>query len=399
MNILMVLDHTFPTDLRVENEATSLIKAGHDVGLLSISDYEKDEIVVFKGIKVYKRAVSRFTRDKMHGLAGMIPWMDWFLFYEISKILKAEKYEVIHFHDLYLFGAARLLKKKFNLFFIGDMHENYVEVLKDYKWATSFPNRLLISHKKWERKEVEWLSDMDKVITVSPGIANRIISKGVEKENVILAPNTIHTGLFDHFEEDKKLLDKLSGYFCLIYIGGFVSNRGLEHPIEAMAILKEKYPDIRLVLVGDGAIRNDLENLAKANKVQDVVFFEGWQKQEKMKSYLLASEVGLAPFKRTPQSDNSSSNKLFQYMYFNLPILATNCTSVKKMVEEENCGIVYETGNKDQFIEGVTKFYESKKLRESLGENGKKAIANKYNWDATVQDMIDMYDEIETLIS
>ena len=193
MNILMVLDHTFPTDLRVENEATSLIKSGHNVGLLSISDYEKDEIVFYKGIKLYKKAVSRFTRDKMHGLAGMIPWMDRFLYREISKILGSEKYDAIHFHDLYLFGAGKLLKNKYDLFFIGDMHENYVEVIKDYKWATSFPNRLLISHKKWEKKEIEWLADMDKVITVSSGIVDRIVfERGKKREYYISAEYYTH---------------------------------------------------------------------------------------------------------------------------------------------------------------------------------------------------------------
>jgi hypothetical protein len=151
MNILMVLDKEFPTDLRVENEATSLIRDGHMVGLLSIADNPKEEIADVKGIKVYRKKITRFKRDKMHGLAGMIPWMDYFVAQQVNKILDSEQYDVIHFHDLYLFGAARLIRKKHDVFFVGDMHENYVEVIKDYKWATKFPNRLIVSKAKWER--------------------------------------------------------------------------------------------------------------------------------------------------------------------------------------------------------------------------------------------------------
>lgn len=395
MNILMILDHSFPVDLRVENEATSLIKAGHHVGLLSVSDYEKDEIIVYKGIKIYKKAVSGFIRDKMHGLAGMIPWIDRFFFKEISKILNIEKYDAIHFHDLYLFGAARLLRSKFDLFFIGDMHENYVEVLKDYKWATKFPNHLLISRKKWERKEREWLAEMDKVITVSPGIVNRIISKGVEKDNVILVPNTIHTGLFDEFEKEDEILKKYKRDFTLVYVGGFLINRGLVHVIEGIAKLREKIPRLKLVLVGDGDFRAVLEQKVRQLEVEDMVCFEGWQDQDRIKSYLLASDVGLVPFKRTPQTDNSSSNKLFQYMYFKLPILATNCTSVKKLVEKVECGIVYESENVNQFIVAVEKLYKSNNLRDDFGENGYQSVLEKYSWDVTVMDMISMYDELE----
>ena len=50
MNILMVVDHKIPTDIRIENEAEVLIKHGHHVGILSIGDYSKSEEIVYKGI-------------------------------------------------------------------------------------------------------------------------------------------------------------------------------------------------------------------------------------------------------------------------------------------------------------------------------------------------------------
>lgn len=391
----MVLDHSFPTDLRVENEAKSLINAGHKVGLLSISDYSHNQELLFKGIKIYRVAISKFKINKMHGLAGMIPWMDRFVYKQISSILKKEKYDAIHFHDLYTFGAVKLLKRKHQLKYVGDMHENYVEVIKDYRWATKFPNRLLISHKKWERKEREWLAEMDKVITVSPGIVNRIITKGVKTEDVILVPNTIHTGLFDEFRIDDEILKKYKRDFTLIYVGGFLINRGLEHVIEGVARLREKIPTLKLVLVGDGDFRSALEQKVRELKVEDLVCFEGWQDQERIKSYLLASDVGLVSFKRTPQTDNSSSNKLFQYMYYKLPILATNCTSVKKLVEKEDCGLVYESENVAQFVSAVERLYSNEKLRDNLGENGHKSVLKKYSWDVTVMSMVSMYNEFD----
>lgn len=395
MNILMVLDHAFPTDLRVENEAISLINAGHQVGLLSIGEYKKSEVTEYKGIKLYRDAVSKFQSKKMHGLAGMLPWMDWYVAKKVMHILSREKYDAVHFHDLYLFGAARIIRKKCDVFFVGDMHENYVEVLKDYQWANKFPNRLLISHKKWERKEKEWLADMDRVITVSEGIKERIISKGVPEQHVILVPNTIQTRLFDEFETDSKIKEKFEPFFNLVYVGGFVANRGLEHVIRGMADIQKKAPEIRLILVGDGDIKPQLEALTKEYGVEKVVYFEGWQSQEKIKSYLEVGNVGLVPFKRTPQTDNSSSNKLFQYMYFGLPVLGTNCTSVQKLVEKEQCGIIYEAENTGEFIKGVLSLYKHRNLSNTLGLNGKKAVETTYCWDVTVVDMLEMYQNLD----
>ena len=395
MNILMILDKPFPTDLRVENEGTSLIRAGHNVGLLSIADNAVDEVVDVKGIKVYRRKLSKFKRDKMHGLAGMIPWMDRFVAKEVTRILHQDHYDAIHFHDLYLFGAARIIRKKYQVYFIGDMHENYVEVLKDYRWANKFPNRLIVSLKKWERKEKEWLHDMDRVVTVSEGIKERIIQKGVSEKKVILVPNTIQTRLFNDFSVKDEIIKKFKDYFSLVYVGGFVSNRGLEHVIEGMKIIQEKEPDIKLILVGDGDIKNRLQDLTKEFGVESSVYFEGWQSQEMIKSYLIASKIGLVPFKRTPQTDNSSSNKLFQYMYFGLPILGTNCTSVKELVEKEDCGIIYKSDNVSEFVDSVLTLYSNRDKVSALGENGKNAVIDTYCWDITVKDMLTMYDELD----
>ncbi len=395
MNILMILDKQFPTDLRVENEATSLIRAGHNVGLLSIANNAVDEVVDVKGIKVYRRKVSKFKRDKMHGLAGMIPWMDRFVAKEVTKILEQDHYDAIHFHDLYLFGAARIIRKKHQMYFIGDMHENYVEVLKDYRWANKFPNNLIVSLKKWERKEKEWLKDMDRVVTVSEGIKERIIQKGVSEKKVLLVPNTIQTRLFNDFSVKDEIIKKFKDYFSLVYVGGFVSNRGLEHVIAGMKIIQEKEPDIKLILVGDGDIKTRLQDLTKEFGVENSVYFEGWQSQEMIKSYLMASKVGLVPFKRTPQTDNSSSNKLFQYMYFGLPILGTNCTSVKELVEKEDCGIIYESENVSEFVASVLTLYSNRDKVLALGENGKNAVIDTYCWDITVKDMLTMYDQLD----
>ncbi|MCH2450321.1 MAG: glycosyltransferase family 4 protein [Gracilimonas sp.] len=395
MKILMVLDSKFPPDIRVEKEAFSLIEGGYQVGLLSIADYDKSEVVRYKGIKIYRTAVTKFTSKKMHGLAAMIPWIDYVVAKKVLEIFENESYDAIHLHDLYLFGAASILRKKIEAHFIGDLHENYIDVLKDYKWSTTYPNKLFISFSKWKRKEKEWLKLFDRIIVVNEGMRDRNIAKGVEEKKITVVSNSIDTDVFDEYEIDKKIIKRFEGYFTLVYVGGFVSNRGLEHVIKGMKELKRYNDEIRLLLVGDGEMMNILKDLAKRLEVEDVVIFEGWQPQEKIRSYLEASDVGLVPFKRTPQTDNSSSNKLYQYMYCGLPILATNCTSVEKLVIEEECGIIYEEENTDQFVENVIELYKNDALQEQLTINGGEAIKEKYNWNIDAEKLVNVYKSLE----
>lgn len=394
MKILMILDKPFPTDLRVENEATSLIKAGHTLGLLSIAPYEKSKTIDYKGIKVYQIAVSVFQSKKMHGLAAMIPWMDRFVAKHVLEIFKEEDYDAIHFHDLYMFGAATILKKKTNALMVGDLHENYVDVLKDYTWSTTYPNKLVISFPKWERKEKEWLGLMDKIIVVNTGMLEKTLPKGVDKKDVVIVENMLNTHVFDNYEVDQSVVERFENTFNLLFVGGFISNRGLEHVVDGMALLKD-YPDIHLVLVGDGAVKPILESKVKEYGIEDKVHFEGWQTQDKVKTYLMISEIGLVPFKRTPQTDNSSPNKLFQYMYYGLPILSTDCPSIKTVIDEEEIGLIYESENKEQFAEAVIKLYKDEEKRKKFYDNGKNAVAGKYNWDVNVQDLTKMYTELE----
>ena len=389
----MILDKPFPTDLRVQNEATSLIDAGHSVGVLSIAPYPKSKIITHKGIKVYQNAVSVFQSKKMHGLAGMIPWMDWHVAKQVFKIFEDEKYDAIHFHDLYMFGAAKILKSKLDVFLVGDLHEFYVEVLPDYKWTQTFPNRLFISYSKWKRKEKDWLALMDRVVVVNSEMKEKTIPKGVEEEDIVIVENRLNTKVFDDYETDQSIIERFENTFNLLFVGGFVGNRGLEHVVDAMSKLEE-IDDIRLVLVGDGALRPILEQKVKDYGLESRVFFEGWQSQEKVKSYLIAGDIGLVPFKRTPQTDNSSPNKLFQYMYYGLPIISTDCPSIKEIVETEEVGVVYESENVDQLVQSILDLYQDETRYQKYYERGKKAVKEKLDWESNIDDLIKMYSSL-----
>jgi len=393
----MVVDHKIPTDIRIENEAEILVENGHKVGILSIGDYVNSETVHYNGYTIYRSAMPKYWLNKMHGLAGMIPWMDWKIENQIKKIFKHTSYDAIHLHDLYTFGVIQRLKKQWEGIFIGDMHENYVEVIKDYDWPNRFPNNLIVSHKKWEKNEIEWLPLFDKVITVSEGIRDRLIKKGVKPENALITTNSIRLNLFDNFKVDENVEIKYSNNYVLLYVGGFIGNRGLEHVIRAMPNIKLQIPNIRLVLVGDGEERDKLHRLVNELEVSDYVIFEGWKQQKEIKSFLKAADIGLVPFKKTPQTDNSSSNKLFQYMYYELPIVATNCDSVQKLIDLEECGLVYESENEIAFAETVLALYSNENLSKKLGKNGYKAVVEKYNWDTAVNEMLEMYRQFDQM--
>ena len=389
----MVLDHFFPVDLRVENEATSLISAGFKVEILSIAPYKDSKSIHFKEILVHQVSVSKFASKKMRGLAGMVPWLDMVIASNVKRLLRKSSYDIIHFHDLYTFGAAKWIKKVTSATIIGDLHENYVDVLDDYEWVKKFTNRYLVNKKKWKKKELEYLSEMDKVIVVNEGMKNKTLEKNVPEEDILVVENMLNKTLFDSYEIDTSIINRFNGRFNLLYIGGFISNRGLEHVIEGMSLLQHN-KDIHLILVGDGVMMSNLRSLVHTLGLDSNVHFEGWQNQDKMKSYIKVSKAGLIPFKRSEQTDNSSPNKLFQYMYYGLPIISTDCISIKNIVENDKVGIVYESENIRAFANSILRLYNAKDEASLYSKNAKKVVSEKYNWDLAVKEMINMYNNL-----
>ena len=108
-------------------------------------------------------------------------------------------------------------------------------------------------------------------------------------------------------------------------------------------------------------------------------------------SYMENTHVTVIPHIKSEHTDNTSPNKLFHFMYFKKPVLASDCNYIQEIVEEENCGIIYPYNDVNALKTALEELFFNKKKREEMGENGYRAILSKYNWQATIAPMIDKY--------
>ena len=101
INIGMLLEDSFPFDIRVEKEAKSLISAGYKVHLLCLSDKAGDEYSVYKGIHVYRIGwgKNKFARF-FNKLINRIFLQNNFWKHEIELFIQKNDIKVLHVHDL-----------------------------------------------------------------------------------------------------------------------------------------------------------------------------------------------------------------------------------------------------------------------------------------------------------
>jgi glycosyltransferase involved in cell wall biosynthesis len=397
MNIGMLLDKEFYGDLRVENEIQALSTAGFNLYLFCFTFSKESHIDDYFGAKIIHISVSKKLIFKLRGLTNTIfNVYPLYLSRLIKKYLNLNKIQVLHIHDLYLFQVGLIIKKDYpKLILVGDLHENYVEGLKHYKFANTFPGNILISIKKWEKKEIEWCNKFDFLITVIEEAVDRYSLLGIPKEKFFVVSNYVNLDTFNINEIDDTIISKYKNFKTLVYVGGFDIHRGLESVIKAIPIIIKKIANFKLVLVGKGANLDSLKILAKNLGVENYVAFEGWQHHSKLPSFIKAAEVCLIPHLKTQHTDNTIPHKLFQYMLLKKPIISSNCNPIERILNDTKAGVIYKSEDSKDLAEKTISIFSNKDMLSQFGENGLKAVMEKYNWKETSKKLVSLYHQVE----
>jgi len=394
-HILMVLDHRFPPDIRVENEARSLLAAGFAVSLLSIAPYP-DAGCGFsqrRGVKIIRVHLPQQLHKKMRGLAASVPALSLLVSRQIQRVCRRQHVDALHMHDLWLFGGGLRASQRLGIPVVGDLHENHPDALTQYAWSTRFPGKYFVNIPRWRYLEAKWGREVDRLICVNDPQKARMVRHGVDPDKVAVVPNTIDISEFEAHEVDEEIISSLRSPFTVVYTGSFDLHRGLPTLIRAMVVVLRQQ-EARLVLVGDGSIRSELESLVKSLGIGDHVAFMGWQPQNRIKSYILGSDVGAVPLVKGPHTDAATPHKLFHYMFFKKPVLATNCQLIQQVVETTQAGVVVPSESPEEMGEALLALARDPELRIKMGEGGHQAVVSRYNWDVTAQGMVSAYREL-----
>jgi glycosyltransferase involved in cell wall biosynthesis len=393
--ILMAMDLDFPPDIRVENEALTLIEAGFEVTVLAIAPDDRPAADEHRGIRIIRDRLSAQVRNKMRGLAATVPALSWYVGRRIQQIHRDWPFDAVHVHDLYMLGGGLRGGRALGLPVVGDLHENWVDALEQYAWSTRPPGKWVVRLPRWRRLEARWTKAADEIVVVIEEMGERLRKLGVPEERITVVPNTIRRADFDGFETEPALIAALRERPTLVYTGGMDLHRGLSSAIRAMPRILRAYPDAQLVLVGDGRTRAEHEAEAAALGLGDAVVFTGWQPQAKLKSYMLGSTLCVLPHLRSVQTDSVIPHKLFHYMYLQRPIVAADCTPIKRITERAGAGVVYEAGNPEALAEAALRILGDPEAAAAMAARGRAAVEERYHWEHTAQGLVQMYRRLE----
>ena len=393
MKILMVLSSkTFPPDGRVEREARDLIKDNHQVYMMARRGENQAKAECYNNINVIRVPLPFQGKKAVSDLIYFF-LQRYVIFFHIVNACKKNGIDVLHVHDLPYALATVLAAKVLKIPVVFDMHEYYAVMLKMSFEARSYRKFkpfafILLWLLKIEEKYA--CKNASKVILVADEHIERILFLGVKRNNIMIVTNTEDIDHFSNLSDDPAILTKYQNEFIILYVGGFSPHRGLDTAIDAMPNVLKQIPNARLLLVGDGNNRKELEELVKDQDLKACITFTGFQKFEKLPSYIKICDIGLIPHISTPHIETTMPNKIFQFMMLGKPVIVSSTKPMMRIVEETKCGWIFKERDSDDLARAIIEAKESSQI-EILGKNGKAAVEKKYNWQKTVEPLLELY--------
>ncbi len=395
MNIGVVVDNEFYNDIRVNNEC-KIISEHHTVNVLCF-DFGNEQKSSSE-YNISKIIINRKHKDIMFALMNTIDLYSSFWAKHIRKFVIVNNIEILHVHDLYLSKAAHIALKGLNVKFILDLHENYPIAVEGYKWMNKLPNSLLIKPNKWKKKEKAFLSYPDKIIVLSEWFKEKLISRYnfLNNSKFEIYPNIPNIKEMLSFEITENIINKKPDDFILFYFGGISKRRGIFVVFESLKILIKTNPNIKFLLIGpiDKNEIAEFMSVINSKELKNNIIFHEWKDIKLLPSYIIASDICLSPIEKNDQHESGIANKVYQYMLLERPSLVSDCKPQADLINEENAGLVHKWNSVNDFTEKIEILYNNPELRTKMGQNGKKAILEKYSTNLFGKNIIKAYESI-----
>ena len=399
MRILAIQEIEFP-HITMGKYLLMLKEAGHEVHLLAAQTPGRPMEENWRGATVHR--LFSPDRNKLWELAENVRFRVTFRRPKQERVIEdlvdRIRPDAIQVYDLPQCRSAILVAKRRGIPVVVDFEERFPEKVLLWRkiggWQ-GFKNRFLLGFKRWREYEMEVMKQADHVICVDPLTWEKYLRYEADMEKMHIIPNTVLLKEFDSQPVKEEIVQRYQGRFVIGYMGGFQPCRGLELALRAMPLIRKEAPNALLLMVGRGTIDHQLRQLATSLNLGDMVEFTGWRPYEEMRSYMEASDIGIMPLEHVAQYEPTRGIKLFEYMAVRLPILVSDCEGQKRLMEETEAGLVFRAGDVDDYAQKVIQLARDAELRKRLGENGRRAVETKYNWEMSAgPELAAIYDDL-----
>jgi glycosyltransferase involved in cell wall biosynthesis len=377
-SILYIWDSDYPWDVRVEKICQSLLQHGYDVhiaarNLKALPVYEQ-----LNGLHIHR--LKSFSNRKINYALSFPVFFSpiWKRF--LDAVIAQNKIDLLIVRDLPMAVAAVWAGQRHKIPVVFDMAEDYVAMLRNIWKFKKFNVINLLVRNPYLATLVERyaLKRVNHVLIVIEEAERVVVRGGGKPEQVTVVGNTPPFSAFRtddiQMTADLRLIKKR---YSAIYTGGLQLGRGIQTVLEAIPEVVKQIPDFLFVVVGDGYAAEQLKNMSRKNKLDDYVLWTGWVNHARIFDYIRLSKLGVIPHLVTDHVNTTIPNKIFDYMGCGIPVIASDSAPMKRILDEEQCGLVFRSGDVCDLMNKILRIHSSS---NDFGKNGQEAVKIKYSW-------------------
>lgn len=335
---------------------------------------------------LFNSNVSLYSFPKKYGLKQKLIqntcFYNEYLFFVPAVLSKDIDFDIIYTNDLPTLKPGIILKKKLGAKLIYDSHEIFNETLNQF-----FPNSndvfkkikfsILLNTMKTlgNVAEAKFVKEIDCFITTCESFKEYFTDKFQIKELEVImnCPPLIKQEIVP--VDLREQFDLNSTDLLCVFQGVMNKGRALFKLMEAFIMTNT---NIKLIMVGDGALKTELEKYVSDNKLDDKVFFTGRVKSSELLNYTKGCDIGINLQEPINISKKlASANKLFEYIHAGIPIIGSDVPENRRIINEFDLGQL--VSNTPVSISNAVNEMANSDL--SIYKDRCKKAADKYNWE------------------
>lgn len=375
INLLMIIGQFYPlvggAEIECQKLSKKLMDRGISVTVLTQHSDGLPEYEEIEGVPVYRK------------IKGWHLFEPTYMISVLHFLLKHRKaFDIIQCFGLYLFIPPALLMK----YLFGK------RVVARLECSGRFGDFWRIAQLKWKKLVMASSRRLDKIIFISSDIRKELIENQYPLEKLVYIANSVDTDRFKPPEKHENL-----GSNDFLFVGRLDEQKGLDYLIKAMDIIKSKESNVRLFIVGDGQLRNHLEELCKKLELENHIVFVGFT-HDVLRYYQSAKIFVL------PSLSEGLPLSLLEAMSCGLPVVATivggNAEIVdpnlktKEVVSDYHIGengVLVNPEDIEGLAKAILKLLKDEELAKRLGKRARKTVEENYSQEKIINEYMDLY--------
>jgi glycosyltransferase involved in cell wall biosynthesis len=356
----------YPFDPRVRRLAEAAADAGDAVDVICIRQPGEKRFEIYNGVRIYRMPMGRgFGRSLP---MTILAWC-WFMVLAgavVSWLHLKRGYQVIHVHNMPDFLVfATLFPRLFGAKIILDVQDVSPELMAAK--AGGRKRKLILRLAIWqERISTRYAHH---VVTVGWPFEELLLQRGVPKKKLSILINSADPKMFPAARRQPAPSDvSPDGPFILMYHGTLAERNGLDTAIRALALARQKAPNLRLDIKGRGESKPVLMQLAEELGVADAVVFSDPCPSDEIVDFVVHGDVGLIPYRCDGFAELVLPTKAYEFAWMQRPMIASDTRGIRSMFRPESL-ILCDPTSPESFAAAIVDLYQHPEKRAALVAN------------------------------